>query len=110
MTLTKEDLAAIEKVIDKAIKPVEGNVTALGKNFGDDLNLFRKEVTDDLNLFRKEVSDDLILLRKEVTDDLNLLKKDLVSIKEDVKLLAALNQLEAIRKDARLMRNLQQAV
>ena len=91
MTLTKEDLAAIEKVIDKAIKPVEADVTALSKNFSDDLDLVR----GDLNLLR---------------DDLNHLRKDVVSIKEDVKLLAALNQLEAIRNDARLMRNLQQAV
>ena len=80
MTLTKEDPAAIEKVIDKAIKPVEADVTALRKNFSDDLDLVRGDLNllrDDLNLLGKDVSHDLNVLR----DDLNHLRKDVVSIK-----------------------------
>jgi hypothetical protein len=71
--MSKEDLMAIETIVEKAVKPVR----------------------DDL---------------ATVKDDLAALKKDVGSMKEDVQLLAALNQLEAIRKDRRLMSNLRQAV
>lgn len=65
---------------------------------------------EDLNAIETIVDRAVEKAIRPVRDDLAALKKDVASMKEDVQLLAALNQLEAIRKDRRLMSNLRQAI
>jgi archaellum component FlaC len=72
MALSKEDLGAIEGIMEKALIPIKNDVA---------------DTKRDLSDVKKNVSD---------------IKMDLSAVKKDVSLLAALNQLDEIRKDKRL--------
>lgn len=80
--MTQEDLNAIEAIVDKSVEKAVDRAV------------------------EKAVERAI----RPVRDDLAVLKKDVASMKENVQLLAALNQLEAIRQDQRLMMKLRQAV
>ena len=81
MALTRDDLQAIEQIFTGKLEPVE----------------------EDLKGIKSEVNG-IKLEMKTIREKLEPIEADLKEMKIDLKFLAALNQLEEIKKDPRLKR------
>ena len=81
MALTRDDLQAIELIITRKLEPVEADL---------------KGIKSDVNGMKSEL--------KFVREKLEPMEADIKEMKIDLKFLAALNQLEEIKKGPRLKR------
>lgn len=88
MALTLDDLQAIEQIITRKLEPIEADLTGIKTEVN--------EIKSEVKWIKLEV--------KIVAEKLEPIEADLKEMKIDLKFLAALNQLEEIKKDPRLKR------
>lgn len=86
MALTKDDLKAIENILDQKLKPIKGDI--------DQIKTDANHLKTDVNHLKTDVN--------HLKTDVAYLKTEVKAIRKDVNDLVVINQLDEIRKDGRL--------